>query len=333
MRRRAFVTSLGATLGTTAAGWPLAARAQAKKKAYRIGILGNSATAQSSGPQPAAPTVNALIQGLRDLGYVYGQHYVTEVRGSDGKIDRFPALVAELIAAKVDVIVSTGNAMPAVKQATSSIPVVMSAHADPVGAGLAASLAKPGGNMTGLSVQAVDLSGKRLGLLKELVPAASSIAMFWDSESQSARRSAETAARERGWKLELLEIADASQVAVVFAAARAAGAGAGLMLASGSIFSHAQHVVEMASQSRMPVLYEFRTYPEAGGLASYGTNIVGIWRRAATYVDKILNGANPAELPIEQPTKFELVLNLKTAKALGLIVPPTLLAIADEVIE
>ena len=331
MDRRAFIGSLA--LGTLA--MPRAAGAQPARKVYRIGILGSSATTSDLvGPQPQNPFFNALLRGLRELGYVYGEHFVTEPRGGEGKPERFPSLAAELVRLQVDVIVSAGPALPALKLATSTIPVVMGGAGDPVGSGFVQSLARPGGNFTGLSLQLVETTPKRLELLKELVPGAAPVAVLWDPRAGLLSwQAAEAAARERGWKLLSLEIRDAAEIEGLFKAATDARAGALLVFAAGFLFPHARRVAELAARSRLPAMYELRPYVEAGGLISYSTDLIEIWRRAAVFVDKILKGAKPAALPVEQPTKFELVVNMRAAKALGLTIPPSILLRADQVIE
>jgi putative ABC transport system substrate-binding protein len=328
MDRRAFIGSLA--VGILAV--PRAARTQPARKVYRIGILGLGTSAMV-GPQPQGPSANALLRGLRELGYVYGEHFVTEARGAESRPDRYPSLAAELVRLQVDVIVAPGPMLPALKQATSTIPIVMAASADPVGLGYVQSLGHPGGNITGLSLQSIDTTGKRLELLKELVPPAASVAVLWDRASLLYWQAAEAAARARGWKLLSLEIRDAGEIEGVFTAATDARAGALLVSAAGLLFPQARRVAELAARSRLPAMYELRPYVEAGGLISYGADIIEIWRRAAVFVDKILKGAKPADLPVEQPTKFELVLNLRAAKALGLTIPPAVLARADEVIQ
>jgi putative ABC transport system substrate-binding protein len=270
---------------------------------------------------------------LRELGYVYGEQFVTEPRGGEGKPERLPDLAAELVRLQVDVIVAAGPTLRALKQATSTIPVVMAAADDPVGLALVQSLAHPGRNFTGLSNQSVETTGKRLELLKELVPAAVVVAGLWDRESLLSWQAAEAAARARGWTLLSLEIRDASELEGAFKAATDARAGALLVTASAPLVRHARRVAELAARSRLPAMYAFRLYVEAGGLISYGPNQTEIWRQAAVFVDKILKGAKPADLPVEQPTKFELVINLKTAKALGFTIPPSVLSRADEVIQ
>ena len=328
MDRRMFLSSLA--LGTLVG--PHVLRARAAGKLYRIGILSVRATSDLVGPQPRSPSINALLRGLRELGYVYGEHFLTEPRGGEGRPDRFPSLAAELVRLQVDVILAAGPALPALKQATSTIPVIMTATLDPVRQGFVQSLGHPGGNFTGFSLQSAETVGKRLELLKELVPGAAPVAVLWDQPSIVDWRAAEAAARERGWKLLSLEIRGVSEIEGAFRAATDARAGALLVFAAGLLFPNARRVAELTTKSRLPAMYELREYVEAGGLISYGTDINDIWRRAAVFVDKILKGAKPADLPVEQPTKFELVINLKTAKALGLTIPQSVLLRADEVI-
>jgi putative ABC transport system substrate-binding protein len=269
---------------------------------------------------------------LRELGYVWGEHFVTESRGAEGKPERFPGLVAELVRLKVDVIVAPGPAVPALKQATLTIPIVMAGSADPVGAGYVQSLGRPGGNVTGLSLQSVETTAKRLEILKELVQTTAPVAVLWDRGSSAYWQAAAVAARDRGWPLLSLEIRDAGEIEGAFRAATGARAGALLVFAATLLFPHARRVAELAAKYRLPAMYELRPYVEAGGLISYGADVIDIWWRAAVFVDKILKGANPANLPVEQPSEFELVLNLKAAKSLSLPIPQSILVRADEVI-
>ncbi len=320
MDRRAFIGSLG--VGILA--MPHVATGQSARKVYRIGILSVGATSILAGPQPQSPSAIAFLRGMRELGYVYGQHFVTEARGTEGKPERFPGLAAELVRLQVDVIVAAGPALPALKQATTMIPIVMAAASDPVGSGYVQSLGHPGGNITGLSLQATETTGKRLELLKEIVPGAAAVAVIWNKSGVADWRAAEAAARERGWKLLSLEIRDADEIEGAFRAATEARAGAVLVFAGSVLFPNARRVAVLAAKSRLPAMYDLRPYAEAGGLISYGPDIIDIWRRSAVYVDKILRGAKPADLPVEQPTKFELVINLKTAEALGLTIPQSL---------
>jgi putative ABC transport system substrate-binding protein len=328
--RRAFIGSLA--LGTLAV--PRVAPAQPARKVYRIGILGSIfMTSDLVGPQPQSPFVNALLRGLRELGYVYGEHFVTESRSGEGKPERFPNVAAELVRLQVDVIVAGGPVLPALKQATSTIPVVMVGASDPVAQGFVQSLGRPGGNFTGLSLQLVETVAKRLELLKELVPGAAPVAILRERANLPSWQAAEAAARERGWKLLSLEIRDAGEIEAAFKAATGARAGGLLVFPTGLLDPHAKRIAELAAKSRLPAMYGLRFYVDAGGLISYSADIIVIWRRAAVFVDKILKGAKPGDLPVEQPTKFELVINLKAAKAIGLTIPPALLLRADHVIE
>ena len=310
------------------------ARSQPSRKLYRIGVVvGQLTAAEASGPQTQSPAVNALLRGLRELGYVYGEHFVTEARSSEGKPERFPSLAAELVALPVDVIVALGPALPALKQATSTIPIVMTGSGDPVGQGLVQSLARPGGNITGLSLQSVDTVGKRLEMLGELVRPVGPIAVLWDRYNLLQWQAAQVAARARGWKLLSLEIRDASEIEGALMAAHAARASSLLVFNSGLFDRQAARIANLAAKGRLPAMYGLRSYVEAGGLMAYGPDLVENWRRSAAFVDKILKGAKPADLPVEQPTKFELIINLPVAKALGLTMPQSLRLRADEVIQ
>jgi len=320
------------TLASVALATPRAVLAQPMRRVYRVGILSLSSTSDLVGPRPRGP-VSALLRGLRELGYVYGEHFVTEPRGSAGRPERFLPLAAELVGRQVDVIVATGAALPALKQVTSTVPVVMAATLDPVGQGFVESLGRPGGNVTGLSLQSVETSAKRLELLKELVPGAAPVAVLWNRLSILNLRVAEAAARERGWQLLPLEIQEVDELEAALRTATGARAGALLVLAAGNLFPYARRVADLAARSRLPAMYDLRAYVEAGGLIAYGADINDIWLRAAVFVDKILKGAKPSELPIEQPSKFELVINLKAAKALGLAIPQAMLLRANEVLQ
>ena len=327
--RRAFIG--GITVGLLAA--PHVTLAQPARRVARVGMLGLSATADLTLPHPKSRSAEALLRGLRELGYVYGEHFVTEARGAEARPERFPALVADLIRLRVDVIVAAGPALPALKQATSMIPVVMAADSDPVARGLAQSLGRPGGNFTGLSFQSVETTGKRLELIKELVPGAGLVAVIWNRSNVLNMQAAEAAAQAQRVKVLSIEIHDAGEIEGAFKTAIAARAGAALVFAAGVLYPHARRVAELAARHRLPALYELRQYVEAGGLISYGAEVNDIWQRAAVFVDKILKGARPADLPIEQPSEFELVINLKTAQALGLSIPPSLRLRADEVLQ
>jgi putative tryptophan/tyrosine transport system substrate-binding protein len=311
---------------------PGATPAQPARKVARIGILSLVATSDLVGPRPRSPSTNALLRGLRELGHVYGEHFVTEPRGIEGKPERFRSLAAELVSLQLDVIVASGGAVPSLKQATSTIPIVMAGASDPVGSGYVQSLGRPGGNVTGLSLQSVETTGKRLAMVREIVPAATPVAVLWDRTTLGYWQAAEAAAREQGWKLLSLEIRDAAEIEGAFRAATGARAGALLVCAAQILFPHARRVAELATKTRLPAMYELRPYVEAGGLISYGADVIDIWRRSALFVDKILKGANPANLPVEQPSKFELVINLKAAKSIGLTITQSMLVRADEII-
>jgi putative ABC transport system substrate-binding protein len=289
------------------------------------------------GPKPQNWAVNALLRGLRELGYVYGEHFVTEPLGAEGQPERFPNLAADLVRLQVDVIVAGGPVLAAFKQATSTIPIVMGGAGEPVLDGFVQSLGRPGGNFTGLSVQLVESTGKRLELLKELVPGAAPVAVLWSRlnpfRPSDAWQAAESAARERGWKLISLEIRDSGEIEGAFKAAGSGRAGALLVHPTGHLDRHAQRIAELAAKSRLPAMYGLRFYVEAGGLISYSADAREIWRRAAVFVDKILKGAKPGDLPVEQPTKFELVINLKAARSIGLTIPQQMLLRADEVMQ
>jgi putative ABC transport system substrate-binding protein len=327
MKRRRLVVAAGLW------GALQSAAAQPVGKVYRIGILGSQLTAaEMSGPQTLSPPINALLGGLRELGYVYGDHFVTVARSSEGRPDRLAGLVTELVALQVDLIVAAGPTLPALKAATSSVPIVMTGSGDPVGQGFVQSLARPGGNFTGLTLQSVDTVGKRLELLGEVVAPAGPIAVLWDRYNLLQWHEAEAAAKVRGWKLLSLEIRDPTQVDEAFAAARDARVSALLVFNSALLDREAGRVATLAAKAKLPGMYGLRLYVDAGGLMSYGPDLVENWRRAAIFVDKILKGAKPGHLPVEQPTKFELVINLKTAKTLGIAIPQSLLLRADEVL-
>ena len=334
MDRRAFVGALALEALVTLEH----ARAQPARKVYRIGVLGiSSTTSELRGPEPQSLAIRALLRGLLALGYAYGEHFVTEARGSEGKMERFPDLAAELVRLNVDAIIGPGPALPALKQATSTIPVVMVGAADPVGQGLVQSLARPGGNFTGLSLQLTETTGKRLELLKELVPGPTPVAVLWDRLSAGGGApwgAAQSAARQRGWKLVSVDVREfTGKIEGAFKAATDARAGALLVHPVALFDQNARRIAELAARSRLPAIYGLRSYVEVGGLMSYSADIIDMFRRAAVFVDKILKGAKPADLPVEQPTKFEFVINLKTAKALGLTIPQSLLIRADQVIE
>src|SRR4051812_39893007 len=272
MDRRAFIGTLA--LGTLS--MPRRLHAEAARKLYLIGIVSAGLTSDMVGPDPRAPTVHALLQGLRHLGYVYGEHYVTEPRAGEGKPERFMILAAELVRLGVDVIVAAGPALPALKQTTDRIPIVMAASSDPVAEGLIQSLGHPGGNITGLSHQAAETTGKRLELLKELVPGATTVAVLWDRSARLSWQAAETVARARGWKLLSLEIRDAGGIEGAFSSASSARAGALLVLTGQIAYPHRRRIAELAARSRLPAMYDLRPYVEAGGLISYSADLIEI---------------------------------------------------------
>jgi len=327
--RRAFIRTL--TGGLLAS--PLAAEAQQAGKIARIGYLGTSLAAN--------PHLHeALRQGLRDFGYVEGRNVVIEYRSAEGKAERLPALAAELVALKVDVIVA-GNtrAALAAKQATRALPIVFAAAADPVASGLVTSLARPGGNVTGLSFLAPELVGKCLEQLKQVVPGVSRVAVLWhpgilgERTEQDMLKEVEVAARALGVRVQFIEARGPADFDRAFSDMTRARAGALTVLTSAMFVSERRRLVDLAARNRLPTVFPWREGVDAGGLMSYGPDLADLFRRAATYVDKILKGAKPADLPVEQPTKFELVINLKTAKALGLTIPQSVLGRADEVIQ
>jgi putative ABC transport system substrate-binding protein len=312
--------------------WPLAAEAQQPTKIARIGYLASNLTNQSP--------LEAFRQGLRDLGYDEGRNVVIEYRDAQGKLEPLPALAVELVALKVDVIVASSTAAAlAAKQATTVVPIVFATVPDPVGTGLVTSLARPGGNITGLSNLNADLVGKGLEYLTQAVPGARRVAVlsqpgaFGERTEREMLKAAEVAAEVLGIQLQFVEARGPADIDKAFSEITGARADALIVLVSGMLLGERSRVVDFAARNRLPVVYTFRELVDAGGLMSYGTSLADLFRRAASYVDKILKGAKPADLPVEQPVKLELVINLKTAQALGLTLPPTLLARADQVIE
>jgi putative tryptophan/tyrosine transport system substrate-binding protein len=312
---------------------PLTSQAQPAAHMPRLGLLIPSSFSA------VASRLEAFRHGLRDLGYVEGRTITLEYRFADGQADRLPALVAELIRLPVDILVIDGpTAIRPAQHTTTTIPIAMAVSGDPVGEGLVASLARPGGNITGLSSRAPEVSGKRLELLKEVVPHLSHAAALWHRDAPVGPYIKETqaAAQALGLQLQALEVGSPDALDQAFAAMTRAHADALVVLPSAQFSSHqrvAERVAELAMTHRLPTMFGNREAVEAGGLMSYGPHDADFYRRAATYVDKILKGAKPADLPVEQPMKFELVINLKTARALGLTIPPTLLFQADEVIK
>jgi putative tryptophan/tyrosine transport system substrate-binding protein len=306
------------------------AEAQQTGKVPRIGVL-------SPGFPGPSPLHDAFRQGLRELGYVEGQNIVIEYQYAEGKMDRLADLAAELVRLKVDVIVTSSTlAIQAAKQATKTVPIVMANVADPVAVGLVASLARPGGNITGLTNVAPDLGEKRLELLKEVIPKLIRVAVLWDAAAPGQKpqmKQMEVAADALGLQLQPLNARDPKDFDGAFRAATRDRAGALIGLASPLFSAHRAQIVGLALKSKLPAIYPTRDFADAGGLMSYGPNNPGQWRRAATYVDKILKGTKPADLPVEQPMKFELVINLKAAKQIGLTIPPNVLARADKVLK
>jgi putative ABC transport system substrate-binding protein len=325
MKRREFIVLLGGAAMT----WPLAARAQQPTKSYRIGMLETISAALN------APHLDAFRKGLRELGYVEGKNYTIEYRSADGRAERFPELAAELVRLGVDLIVVRGTpGTIAAKNATGTIPVVMASVGDPLL--IVDSLAHPGGNVTGLSAFVNEMTSKRIGLMKELVPAMSRIALFANMSnavSPPQWEETKTAARSLGSEAELLDVRSRDDVGRAFEAAVGRHVDALIVAFDGLFQANTRMIAELAARNRLPAIYVGREFIEAGGLMTYGVSFPHLYFRAATYVDKIFRGAKPADLPVEQPTKFELIINLPTAKALGIDVPPTLLARADEVIE
>jgi putative tryptophan/tyrosine transport system substrate-binding protein len=305
--------------------------AQESKKIPRIGYLAAGTTSSQ------ADQLEEFRQGLRELRYIEGRNIIIEPRYAEGKLDRLPALAAELVGLKVDVIVTAGpTATRPAKEATATIPIVMTFDSDPVGSGFVASLARPGGNITGLSSFSAELNGKRLELLKETVPRLSRVAVFGTSTNPGnaqALTDVELAAGAFGVKIQPLDIRDPNDIENAFRAARKERAGGVLILNSPVFPSHRPQIVDLATKNRLPAIYFSPAFVDGGGLMSYGVSTADLFRRAATYVDKILKGAKPADLPVEQPTKFEFIINLKAAKQIGLTIPPNVLVRADRVIK
>ena len=328
MKRREFMLALGGAVAL-----PFTARAQQSGKVPQIGIL-------VPGSSELSGIFDGFYQGLKDLGYIEGQNIGIERRYGESKLERLPALAADLVRLKVDVIVafSTPPARAA-KQATKTIPIVAAGMADPIGDELVASLARPGGNVTGNTFLGPELIAKRMGLLKETLPGLSRVAALLHSHAYGERTmkdivtETETSARALGMRLQIVQAAGPNDIAGAMSAATGERAEALIVLPSPMLFAEHKRIVRIATESRMPAMYAAREFVDAGGLMSYGANLPDLFRRSATYTDKIIRGVKPADLPVEQPTKFEFVINLKAVKMLGLDMPPMLLARADEVIE
>lgn len=331
MRRREFIV-----LVTGAASWPQIAGAQLGKKVARIGFLMTGALEMPE----ARSVLKALREALREYGYIEGQNIILDIRAADSKIDRFPALASELVGLGPDVIIASNTlAARAAQQATNTIPIVVPVMGDPIGDGLVASLARPGGNITGLTFLGPQLVPKRLSLLKEAIPAMSRLAVLWHPGAYGARtmndmmREAVAATLSLGLSLQLAEVQSPDDFDQAFSQIAGERAEALVVFPSSMLFTGRRRIVELAAKFKLPLMAVSKEFVQIGGLISYGSDITNFYRLGVVYVDKILRGAKPADLPVEQPTKFELVINLKTATALGLTLPPTLLARADEVIE
>jgi len=326
MRRREFIAFVGGTVVT----WPLATRAQ-QPKPPTIGYFGATTAAAEK------LRTNAFVQRLGELGWIDGQTVAIEYRWAESRTERFPEVAADLVRLRVDTIVATSIAAAlACKQATAVIPIVFPLAGDPLGTGLVTALARPGGNVTGLSNQGADLAGKRLEVLREVNPRLRKLAVLANAEYAgrvSEIADIQTAARTLGLDVAVFEIRPTGDISPVFDTMRKDGAGALYIVGDTFMNSNRARIGTLAIQARLPTIYVAREYVEAGGLMSYGANIPHLFARAAELVDKILRGTKPGDIPVEQPTKFELVINLKTANALGLSIPQTLLATADEVIE
>ena len=326
MRRREFI----AVVASASATWPFSARGQRPPAVPRVGYL-------SPGLGPTS-NLNAFKEGLRELGYVEGTNIVIEYRHAEGRFDRLPELAAELVQLRVDVVVAAvTQASLAAQKATRTIPIVMAGVADPVGVGLVTSLSRPDANITGTSGMTVELVGKTLELAKELVPKASRVAVLWNPDNAvfqaQMMKATETAARTLGVQLHAFGVRRSEEFDSAFRAISEQAVDALLVLGDPILLHHQKMIIDFANKSQLPAIYGVKESAAAGGLIAYASDLTSQFRRAATYVDKVLKGAKPADLPIEQPTKIELTINLKTAKALGIEIPPSLLARADEVIE
>jgi putative tryptophan/tyrosine transport system substrate-binding protein len=324
MKRREFITLLGG-----AAAWPLAARAQQPGKLPIIGFLGTGTSSVWN------PWIGAFEQRLRGLGWSEGRTVAIEYRWGEGRPERFAEIAAEFVRLKVDVIVTGGSAVPALRRATSVIPIVFAIAGDPLGGGLVASLSRPGGNITGFSNQQSDLAGKRLGLFREILPNLRRLAILANAghaEAVLEMDEVEAAARNFGIEVAKLEVRRAEDIAPAYETLQGE-ADALYVVVEGLVSTNRPRIITLALGARLPTIFNIREYAQAGGLMSYGPDFPDLFRRTADYVDRILRGAKPAELPVEQPTKFDFIINLTTAKALGLTIPQAMLLRADEVIE
>jgi ABC-type uncharacterized transport system substrate-binding protein len=327
VKRREFI----ALLGGAAAAWPLAAGAQQPAKMPRVGLL------STFSPSETMPWHQALRQGLRDLGWVEGENIAIEYRYAEGRLDRLPALAADLVRLNVDLIF-TDTTSPAVaaKNATRTIPIVVASASELVESGLAQSLARPGGNITGLDQIAPELGGKRLELLREIVPKLSSVLVLWNPLNKTSTRNwgeLQLPAGQLGLSLHSLEVRNADELDKAFEVSTTMRADALAILPEPVFVANLKRIADFAAKNRLPSIFHLREFADAGGLITYGPDRSDLFRRAAAYIDKILKGAKPTDLPIQLPTKFELVINLKTAKAMGLEIAPTVIARANEVIE
>ena len=326
MQRRAFIAALGSS-----AAWPMVARPQQPAKDFRIGMLG------ASGDYRAFGFWAAFVKALRELGWIEGKNFVFEHRFANDRPDHLSELATELVALNVDMIVTAGtSASLAAKQATSTIPIVVTAAGDPLGSGLVTSLAQPGGNITGLSLMAPDLGGKRLELLKEIVPLVSRVAVLWNSTnpySATSFKETQSAAQILKVDIQSLGVKGPDDLNGAFRAIKSQNPDALIAIEDPLTVGHRQSIVDFVTMRRLPAIYGLREFVQVGGLMAYGAVLADLFRRSAGYVDKILKGAKPGDLPVEQPTKFELIINLKAAKEIDLQVPMPMLARADEVIE
>jgi len=331
MRRRDVITLLGSAAATTCSFWPLMASAQQPTKTPRVGLL------STFSPSETAPWHQALRHGLRDLGWVEGENINIEYRYAEGRLDLLPALATDLVRLKVDLIFTdTTSPALAAKNATRTIPIVVASANDVVESSLAQSLARPGGNITGLDQIAPELGGKRLEILKEIVPKISGAVVLWNPQNKASTRNwneLRDPARQLGLPLHSLEVRKTDELDKAFEAAAAARADALVILPEPVFVANLKRIADFAAKHHLPSVFHLKEYADVGGLMAYGPDRSDLFRRSAAYIDKILKGAKPTDLPIQLPTKFELVINLKTAKGIGLEIPPTLLARADEVIE